>query len=47
MSTNWFESFSVGKIQPNINKNKGSRVNRCDRADIERRYKDIENNLIL
>ena len=47
MPTNWFASISVGKIQPNINKNKGNCAIRCDRADLERRYKDIENNLIL
>ena len=47
MATNWFASFSVGKIQRNINKNKDSRAIRRICADIERRYKDIENNLIL
>ncbi len=43
--TDWFAFFSVGKIQRNINKNTGSRVTRCDRTDLERRYRDIENNL--
>ncbi len=46
-ATNWFAFFSVGKIQRNINKNKGSCVIRCDRADLEQRYRDIENNLNL
>ncbi len=45
--TDWFAFFSVEKIQRNTNKNTGSRVTRCDRTDLEQRYRDIENNYCI
>ena len=45
--TEWFAFFSVGKIQRKTNKNTGSVVTRCDRTNLEQRYRDIENNLIF